>query len=288
MTDAAGEAILDAEVVVKMQRHAFGFRITFNLKMFADSPDAARYQATFDELFSALVPSPNLIPRHTPRMHSGSYADQQLLGLGRVLQWALDRDMSLRGHTLVWGNLQPWSNELVEAGTPKEILAFIREHQRYALSLTKGVIKEWHAINHPNRFQKDLRDVFGEDIYRDILARQRGATDAALIINEALFDRPREDTFFAMMSELQEGEVRADGVGFQSHFTVHNLRGMEDLWHRYERYGSLVDRMLVTEYDLVCNDDQLHADYLRDILTLSFSHPKMTGFINWGFWAGLH
>jgi hypothetical protein len=46
--------------------------------------------------------------------------------------------------------------------------------------------------------------------------------------------------------------------------------------------------MVVTEYDLVCNDDQLHADYLRDILTLTFSHPKMTGFINWGFWAGDH
>ena len=48
------------------------------------------------------------------------------------------------------------------------------------------------------------------------------------------------------------------------------------------------NRMVVTEYDLVCNDDQLHADYLRDILTLTFSHPKMTGFINWGFWAGEH
>jgi hypothetical protein len=46
--------------------------------------------------------------------------------------------------------------------------------------------------------------------------------------------------------------------------------------------------MVVTEYDLVCNDDTLHADYLRDILILTFSHPKMTGFINWGFWAGLH
>ena len=63
---------------------------------------------------------------------------------------------------------------------------------------------------------------------------------------------------------------------------------MEDLWRRYERFAPLVKRMVVTEYDLVCNDDDLHADYLRDILTLTFSHPKMTGFVNWGFWAGDH
>ena len=63
---------------------------------------------------------------------------------------------------------------------------------------------------------------------------------------------------------------------------------MEDLWRRYQRFAPLVDRLVVTEYDFVCNDDELHADYLRDVLTLSFSHPKMTAFINWGFWAGYH
>jgi endo-1,4-beta-xylanase len=287
--DSAGQPVPGAQIRVNMRRHAFGFGSTFNSKMLAQTPDASRYRATFDELFSALVPAPMLIPRHTPRMNSGNYGVQQLLGLGRVLQWALDRDMSMRGHTLVWGNLQPWSQKLVDAGTPEQVLDFAREHRQYVFAITKGIIDDWDAINHPVRFQSDLRDVFGEDVYRDIIARQRSASDARLVINEALFDNAREDAFHAMMTHLQASKPgRADGVGFQSHFTVHNLRGMEDLWRRYERFAGLVDSLVVTEYDLVCNDDELHADYLRDILTLSFSHPKMTGFINWGFWAGLH
>jgi hypothetical protein len=35
-------------------------------------------------------------------------------------------------------------------------------------------------------------------------------------------------------------------------------------------------------------DDQLHADHLRDMLTMAFSHPQMTGFVIWGFWETRH
>ena len=91
-----------------------------------------------------------------------------------------------------------------------------------------------------------------------------------------------------MKNFQEQASFKADGIGFQSHFSINNLRGMEDLWRRYQRFAPLVDRLVVTEYDFVCNDDELHADYLRDVLTLSFSHPKMTAFINWGFWAGYH
>lgn len=286
----SGDPIKATTVHVRMTRHDFGFGSTFKSKyLLEDNDDAIRYRKAFDDLFSCLVPVPVLIPGHTPTMHTGNYANQRLLGLGRVLQWGTDRHMSFRGHTLVWGNLQPWSNELVRKKNPEGILNFLRDHRNYLLPLTKGVIREWDAINHPLRFQKDLRDVFGENVYRDLLAEQRKATNSALIINEALFDNEREDAFFKLMTYLQKGQrVKADGIGFQSHYTVQNLRGMEDLWRRYERFAPLVKRMVVTEYDLVCNDDDLHADYLRDILTLSFSHPKMTGFVNWGFWAGDH
>ena len=77
------------------------------------------------------------------------------------MEWAQDKEMSMRGHTLVWGNLQPWSNELAKAGQKEDILAFLNQHLHYVLSQTRGFINEWDAINHPIRFQKDLRDLFG-------------------------------------------------------------------------------------------------------------------------------
>ena len=290
ITDSLGQPVPGSKIKVRMQRHAFGFGSTFKSKyLLEDDLNAQKYRNTFDELFSCLVPVPSLIPRHSPNMHSGNYAKKQLQGLQRVMEWAQGKEMSMRGHTLVWGNLQPWSNELAKAGQKEDILAFMNQHLHYVLSQTQGFINEWDAINHPIRFQKDLRDLFGEKIYEQLLDEQKRATDSALIINEALFDNQREDSFYEFMVKLQTRDgPKADGIGFQSHFTTHNLRGMEDLWRRYQRFSPLANRMVVTEYDLVCNDDQLHADYLRDILTLTFSHPKMTGFINWGFWAGEH
>ena len=288
--DVNGHAIPQADVRIRMHRHAFGFGSTFQVRLVDDiSPDAIRYRQTFEDLFHALVPVPALIPQHTPHAKDGNYANQLLSDLTNTLKWAYDRQLPMRGHTLVWGNLQPWSNTFVAAGEPEKILSSIRAHEQYVLHKTKDFIHEWDAINHPIRFQKDLRDVFGPSIYSELFTEQRMMTSARLIINEALFDNTREDKFFAFMKTFQEqASSRADGIGFQSHFSINNLRGMEDLWRRYERFAPLVDRLVVTEYDFVCNDDELHADYLRDVLTLSFSHPKMTGFINWGFWAGYH
>ena len=288
--DMDGHAIPQADVRIRMRRHAFGFGSTFQVRLVDDiSPDAIRYRQTFEELFHALVPVPALIPQHTPHAKDGNYASQLLSDLTNTLKWAYDRQLPMRGHTLVWGNLQPWSNTFVAAGEPEKILSSIRAHEQYVLHKTKDFIHEWDAINHPIRFQKDLRDVFGSSIYSKLFTEQRMMTSARLIINEALFDNTREDKFFTFMKTFQEqASSRADGIGFQSHFSINNLRGMEDLWRRYERFAPLVDRLVVTEYDFVCNDDELHADYLRDVLTLSFSHPKMTGFINWGFWAGYH
>ena len=61
-------------------------------------------------------------------MHSGNYGKKQLQGLQQVMKWAQDKEMTMRGHTLVWGNLQPWSNELAQAGQKEDILAFLNRN----------------------------------------------------------------------------------------------------------------------------------------------------------------
>ena len=35
-------------------------------------------------------------------------------------------------------------------------------------------------------------------------------------------------------------------------------------------------------------DEDLAADYTRDLLIACFSHPAYTGFVLWGFWEGRH
>jgi hypothetical protein len=64
--DPHGNTIQQADVRIRMRRHAFGFGSTFQVRLVDDmSPDAIRYRQTFEELFHALVPVPALIPQHT-------------------------------------------------------------------------------------------------------------------------------------------------------------------------------------------------------------------------------
>ena len=125
--DPHGSTIQQADVRIRMRRHAFGFGSTFQVRLVDDiSPDAIRYRQTFEELFHALVPVPALIPQHTPHAKDGNYANQLLSDLTNTLHWAHDRRLPMRGHTLIWGNLKPWSNAFVTAGEPEKILSLYR------------------------------------------------------------------------------------------------------------------------------------------------------------------
>ena len=85
-------------------------------------------------------------------------------------------DSHARAHACL-GNLQPWSNAFVAAGEPEKS-SHLYVHEQYVLHKTKDFIHEWDAINHPIRFQKDLRDVFGPSIYSKLFTEQRMMTSA--------------------------------------------------------------------------------------------------------------
>jgi len=58
-----------------------------------------------------------------------------------------------------------------------------------------------------------------------------------------------------------------------------------DILDKFATFGKTIK---VTELDMVINDDQLRADYMRDVMTVLFSHPSIEGVVMWGFWADRH
>ena len=44
----------------------------------------------------------------------------------------------------------------------------------------------------------------------------------------------------------------------------------------------------ITEFDVNTKNEQLQADYLRDYLTMLYSQPAVTEFLQWGFWSKSH
>src|SRR5256885_15536850 len=73
----------------------------------------------------------------------------------------------------------------------------------------------------------------------------------------------------------------------QAHFGQ-NVQPPQQLLSIYDRFARLGLPIRITELDIDTSDEKLQADYLRDFLTASFSHPNVNGIMIWGFWEGAH
>jgi endo-1,4-beta-xylanase len=300
--DAAGKPIEGAKVTVRMKRHLFGFGSAVDVNMLSglgfkiSEEDQIKYRNTVDELFSRVVPESGL---RVGNIESATDPAKPWEAASRLrtqaavqwtLQWAKDKKMTSRGHYLSWGYLEPWAAEEVKKGGPAGLMARYDQHWAFALPFAAPYVDEWDALNHPVPFVEAdaLYKVVGPDVYPDIYAKIRKQTDKLLFVNEDTFNPDRTAGFDKHMKHLIESGQTPDGCGFQSHFSDYAIPSIDDEWKIYQHFGSMVKHLTVTEYDFQTLDDQLHADHMRDMLTLCYSHPQMTGFVIWGFWEKRH
>ena len=300
--DAAGKPIEGAKVTVRMKRHLFGFGSAVDVNMLSglgfkiSEEDQIKYRNTVDELFSRVVPESGLrvgnIEGATDPAKPWEAASRlrTQAAVQWTLQWAKDKKMTSRGHYLSWGYLEPWAAEEVKKGGPAGLMARYDQHWAFALPFAAPYVDEWDALNHPVPFVEAdaLYNVVGPDVYPDIYAKIRKQTDKLLFVNEDTFNPDRTAGFDKHMKHLIESGQTPDGCGFQSHFSDYAIPSINEEWKIYQHFGSMVKHLTVTEYDFQTLDDQLHADHMRDMLTLCYSHPQMTGFVIWGFWEKRH
>ena len=300
--DAAGKPIEGAKVTVRMKRHLFGFGSAVDVNMLSGlgfkitEQDQIKYRNTVDELFSRVVPESGLrvgnIEGATDPTKPWEAANRlrTQAAVQWTLQWAKDKKMTSRGHYLSWGYLEPWAAEEVKKGGPAGLMTRYDQHWAFALPFAAPYVDEWDALNHPVPFVEAdaLYNIVGPDVYPDIYAKIRKQTDKLLFVNEDTFNPDRTAGFDKHMKHLIAKGQTPDGCGFQSHFSDYAIPSIDDEWKIYQHFGSMVKHLTVTEYDFQTLDDQLHDDHMRDMLTLCYSHPQMTGFVIWGFWEKRH
>jgi len=152
-------------------------------------------------------------------------------------------------------------------------------HFRFVLPFCAPYVDEWDALNHPVPFVEAdaLYNIIGKDFYPEIYRKMDAMTDKLLFVNEDTFNPDRTAGFEKHIKHMIEKGVTPDGCGFQSHFSDYAIPDITHEWDNWQTFGKLVKHLTVTEYDLQTLDDQLHADHLRDMLTMAFSHPQMPG-----------
>jgi len=137
-------------------------------------------------------------------------------------------------------------------------------------------------------------------------ARQYAPSGTQLFINETGLDGEDgtwENAFVQLLTDMKTANVDFDGVGIQGHFRRHGTISPtpadyrtnitpELFYQMLQKFDSLDKIMTLTEFDiqreLAETDREWEASFTRDIMIAVFSHPKMNGFLMWGFTSGSH
>jgi endo-1,4-beta-xylanase len=208
----------------------------------------------------------------------------------KALDWLDTRGLTARGHVMVWPSFRyapKWAAGLRDdkPALRAELLNFIARQT----SAMRGRFAEWDVVNELS-LNHDFTDLLGRDeLLAWFKAARAGEPDSKLFFNEytMFFPEPRHRKFYDWVKFLKENNAEVDGIGEQAHIGG-VPPGIPFVLERFDLFHALGYPMIITEFDINTKDEDFQARYLRDFLTAVFSHPGMTGFVQWGFWEGRH
>ena len=309
VVDDAGNPVPSAQVEVNMTQHAFGFGTAVAPCFLNNNPCFdATYQAKLLDLdgeghgFNEVVIENALKWRAWEQGWAGSKSET----VG-ALQWLKDQNIYVRGHNLLWPGADYLPDDIVanqDDPTYVRDRIYARVDQILGYSGIDETVDEWDVLNEitTNRtieeiFEGQLGYTTGREFYPEFIAAVRDIIpDKPLYINDFMtvsqggLAPALDQEWTDLMLEIEAADPGTiDGIGFQSHligYPVSPLR-LNEIFDRYADNFPLA-RQKVTEYDLLDLPPSVEEQYTEDFLTATFAHPRMDGFLMWGFWDGKH
>jgi len=287
-----GQIMANKEVRLKLKRHAFGFGSAVVAKRFSgETADDQRYREIVDRLFSIVVFENDLKDGQWSPDFGEDRKKQRNAELEAAFAWLETRHIPVRGHYLMQ---VPTPYNLHGITDNAEIRSRTLASVKERLAFVKDRVIEWDVINHPIAWggADMLNKRPGlEHLDREVFKLSRSLTALPFFVNEDQVFRPGPqcDETFTYIQALNEAGLTVDGLGNQAHFHESYLPSPEHLLAVTDRFATIVPRQSITEYDIVTTEDEeLAADYTRDVLIAVFSHPAYSSFLLWGFWEGSH
>ncbi len=300
VVDANGNPIDGAVVQLKQKRQAFRFGTAINgysnLLATNGTAEALKYQSEIKRLFNAVVIENNL--------KWPDFLNNRQLGIDAA-NWAVNNGLYLRGHNIVWPSrtfmpASVWSqyDSLVSSQGATAAANYLRTtiRSRVADDATtfQGKAGEWDVVNEPYA-NHDAMDILGNDELLEWfrLFRTNAPTAKRVLNDYDIFSRNGANSDHRTNFDYWLGRLTSQGlletIGEQSHYGESNLTDIAKLGQLIQLYGSTFNLPIaITEFDINTKSEQLQADYLRDYMTMVFSQPAASEFIQWGFWSKSH
>ncbi len=215
--------------------------------------------------------------------------------LDRLMTFAEQNQMTVRGHTLVWHQFVPgW----LASGkfSREEAISLLRDHIYTVVGRYKGRIPIWDVVNEAIADSgAGLRDtpwrkLIGDD-YIEMAFRlaHEADPDALLFYNDYNTEgmNSKSDAVYALVKDFVARGVPINGVGLQSHFTVGQMDAA-GIAENMKRLGELGLQVQITEMDDRYPEgssdavlQQQAGDYRQLLQTCLDSH-YCTAFVTWG------
>ncbi len=286
LEDAGGRPLAGAAVKVEMQRHLFPFGSCINRWAAANLPesDRERYLSEFTKLFNhAVIESGMKWKQGSPE---GNLAIMEFLKKNRI---------SLRGHCTLWPSWQmtpDWLRRLEKE--PEALRQVVRDHIFHHVGTLQNEVVEMDLVNEPYTHNDIIRLLGGEAVIGEWYRTARQAApelplyinDFGILVSAGKPEDAHRKHYRELIARLLEEKAPLGGIGMQSHFS--DPQPPEKVLGVLDEYAKFNLPIKLTEYDFNTFDEDLAADYMRDILYVAFSHPAVKGFLMWGYWDGMH
>lgn len=179
----------------------------------------------------------------------------------RLVRFAREHGMRMRGHTLVWHNQTPdWLFE-DRHGRPVDkatLFARLKSHIDTVVGRYKHDVFCWDVVNEAvaDGGDRPLRDskwwqIAGEEfIAKAFEFAHEADPDALLFYNDYNESHPvKRERIYHLVKSLKERGVPIHGVGLQAHWHLKSP-ALDDIRAAIERYASLGLTLHITELDL--------------------------------------
>jgi endo-1,4-beta-xylanase len=226
----------------------------------------------------------------------------------RIVDFALSKNLRVRGHTLIWGKLSHYFKnpdlDLYLSAFPEEersqkLKELFTKHITTVLNHYKDRIKVWEVVNEP-------LEIFGEgemeeNVYFRFLGKNyvkeafRLAHDIdptiKLYLNEILvnYHDKRAEGLLDFVREMQADGVPIHGIGLQSHmmFQLPDLENLHQYLKKIEKMGLEVELTEVDARLMLFKDAEdpykAQAEFYGKLLEICLENQACKGITFWGF-----
>lgn len=285
VVDKQGKPVPGAQVNVNMTRHAFGWgTAVYRWYFYGSNPTNTQYQKRAAELFNTCV----LENGH--KWGTWEEGGKSRIAINEAIRWAKDNHIDMRAHTLVWPSFARSPERLKQLRyEPEKLRDEIRRHITEIVTANKGAVTQWDVINEPKTNYEFISILGVEEAANWFKLGKQLDPNAKMFINEnSILSGVKVASLEAWIRQLREAGAPIEGIGMQGHLGVGTASPMR-MWATYDRfYNQFKVPIAITELDVLNDDQDLQAMYLRDVMIASFAHPAIESIVFWGFWDGRH